>query len=104
MLVTFKARDVGDIMMFGDVAQCMLEIMGKEPGGQGIVTVEQLPEALTRLKQAVEADRARGRAEPADKEKEEAAKATVSLAQRAVPLIELLERALKHAVPVTWGV
>lgn len=104
MLVTFKARDVGDIMMFGDVAQRMLEIMGKETGARGIVTVEQLPEALARLKQAVEADRARGRAAPAQEEKEEAAKVTVSLAQRAVPLIELLERALKHAVPVTWGV
>lgn len=104
MLVTFRARDVADIMMFGDVAQRMLEIMGKEAGAQGIVTVEQLPEALARLKQAVEADRARGRAEPTREEKEEGAKVTVSLAQRAVPLIELLERALKHAVPVTWGV
>lgn len=109
MLVTFKARDVGDIMMFGDVAQCMLEIMGKEPGAQGIVTVEQLPEAIARLKAAIEEDKQRRAAmreedlpqsEPAGK----GSRPFVTLTQRALPLLELLEWSLKKKKPVVWGV
>ncbi len=46
MLIVFKSKAAGDVMMFGDVAMTLMEIMGKAPGEKGIVTVEQLPAAV----------------------------------------------------------
>ncbi|MDD5175137.1 MAG: DUF1840 domain-containing protein [Sterolibacterium sp.] len=110
MIIIFQSQASGDVIMFGDVAKKLMELMGKEPAEQGIVTVEQLPDAIARLKAAVTDDKAKhaGMQEedlPAYEETPEGAKrAYVSLARRAIPLIELLEWSLKKQVPVVWGV
>ena len=39
MLITFKSKASGDVIMFGDVAKRLMEVMGKSPDNQGIVTV-----------------------------------------------------------------
>lgn len=109
MLVIFKSKAAGDVMMFGDVAHALMQIIGKAPEPKGIVTVEQLPEAIARLKAAVAQDK---REKPILDHDERVFEKTpgggtrefVSLARRAVPLIELLEYSLKEDVPVTWGV
>ncbi len=109
MLIIFKSKAAGDVMMFGDVAMSLMEIMGKTPGEKGIVTVEQLPEAIARLKAAVTQDKS---ANPTldhderhfEKTPEGGKREHVSLARRAVPLIELLEFSLKEKEPVVWGV
>ncbi len=109
MLIVFKSKAAGDVMMFDDVAQSLMEIMGKDPDDKGIVTVEQLPEAIARLKAAVAQDKAEKPVVDHDerifeKTAEGGKREHVSLARRAVPLIELLEYSLKEEVPVTWGV
>jgi len=109
MLIVFKSKAAGDVMMFGDVAHALMEIMGKSPAAQGIVTVEQLPGAIARLKAAVAQDKAEKPVVDHDerifeKTAEGGKREYVSLARRAVPLIELLEYSLKEEVPVTWGV
>lgn len=109
MLIIFKSKAAGDVMMFGDVANSLIKIMGKDATGKGIVTVEQLPGAIARLKAAVAEDKT---ANPVidhderqfEKTPEGGKREAVSLARRAVPLIELLEYSLKEEVPVTWGV
>lgn len=109
MLIIFKSKAAGDVMMFGDVAHSLMKIMGKAVTDQGIVTVEQLPEAIARLKAAVAEDKT---ANPVidhderqfEKTPEGGKREAVSLARRAVPLIELLEYSLQEKVPVTWGV
>ena len=110
MIVTFKSPAAGDVIMFGDVARRMMEIMGKEATAKGIITVEQLPDAIARLRAAVEEDKAQ-RASLADEDlpRTEAAEGGgkrdyVSLAQRAAPLLELLEWSQKKNKPVVWGV
>lgn len=114
MIVTFKSAAAGDVIMFGDVAQRMLQLMGKEPADKGIVTVEQLPDAIARLRAAVAEDKAR-MAAIAEEERPQSEPARnggngentrpfVSLYQRAAPLLELLEWALKKQKPVLWGV
>lgn len=112
MIVTFQSAAAGDVIMFGDVAQRLMDIMGKEAGDKGIVTVEQLPEAIARLKAAIAEDKAQRAAvtdedepqsEP-DPNSQTGQRPFVSLAQRAVPLLELLEWALKKKKPVVWGV
>ena len=109
MLIIFKSKAAGDVMMFGDVAQSLMEIMGKSPEAKGIVTVEQLPDAIARLKAAVAQDKAEKPVVDHDervfeKTPEGGKREYVSLARRAVPLIELLDYSLKEEVPVTWGV
>lgn len=104
MIVTFKSKAAGDVIMFGDIAHALMKIMGKDPDPQGIITPEQLPAAIAALKAAVQ----ESRRQPAADEDEEAQKPAmtqaVSLAQRAVPLLELLEWAQKKSAPVMWGV
>ena len=109
MLIVFKSKAAGDVMMFGDVATTLIEIMGKAATEKGIVTVEQLPQAIARLKAAVAQDKAEKPVVDHDervfeKTPEGGKREHVSLARRAVPLIELLEYSLKEEVPVTWGV
>ena len=107
MIVTFQSAAAGDVIMFGDVANRMMEIMGKEADAKGIVTVEQLPEAIARLQAAIAADKAQraGVAEEDLPQTEAGGKRPfVSLAQRATPLLDLLQWAQKKGKPVVWGV
>jgi hypothetical protein len=110
MIVTFQSKASGDVIMFGDVAHNMMRVMGKEPTAQGIVTVEQLATAIAQLKVAIDQDKQAGRAttEETRPQYEDAAdggkRPYVGFSQRAVPLLELLERSLKDRVPVVWGV
>ena len=59
------------------------------------------------FKAAIEADKAKKAEQPDDEAGADEPKTpggAVSFFQRAVPLLELLERSLKDKVPVTWGV
>jgi hypothetical protein len=111
MLITFKSAAAADVLMFGDHGKAILKILGKDGDDpQGIVTVEQLPDAIARLRAAIAADKA-SRSQPTDAEEEAAREAgqsgmaaPVSLAQRAYPLLAMMEDSLKERTPVTWGV
>ncbi|MCM2307846.1 MAG: DUF1840 domain-containing protein [Sulfuritalea sp.] len=113
MIVTFQSPASGDVIMFGDVAKRMMKIMGKEASDKGIVTVEQLPDAIARLKAAIEEDKRQRaglqdedlpRTEPDHSGSAQSSRPYVTLTQRAVPLLELLEWSLKKKKPVVWGV
>ena len=110
MLTTFKSAASADVIMFGAAAKALLETLGRDPEAtQGIFTVEQLPAAIERLTHAIEQDKAR-REHPADTDEadDDAPKsgmaAPVSFAQRAWPLLEMLQHARAEGKPVTWGV
>lgn len=106
MIVTFKSRATADTLMFGDNARQLLSSMGKSFEPKGIITLEQLPAAIDALRRAVAASKDAERDRPdVDEEAEDrppAMAAPVSLAQRAAPLIEQLERSLKAGQPVIW--
>ncbi len=113
MIVTFQSPASGDVIMFGDVAQRMMKLMGKDVADKGIVTVEQLPEAIARLKAAIEEDKQQRagkrdedlpQTEPDRSGSAQSSRPFVTLTQRAVPLLELLEWSLKKKKPVVWGV
>ena len=109
MIIVFQSQAAGDVIMFGDVAQRMMAIMGKDVADQGIVTVDQLPDAIAHLKAAIAADKAEraGKSEDDLPQKERAEDGSnrpfVNLTQRAVPLVELLELSLKKNKSVVWG-
>ena len=111
MLITFKSATGADVIMFGDIARKLVAIVGKDPqDGKGIVTVEQLPDAIARLRAAIDEDKARhaGHAQDEDEDEPDPERrgmaAPVSLAQRAWPLLDLLQLSQKEGVPVVWGV
>lgn len=124
MIYEFRSRATGSVVMMGKVAERMLGIIGKPAGPQGIVTVAQLPEAISRLQAAIaderhareaarEAAHATGRAagslsKPASggghDEEDTRPDAAVSFEARAQPLIEMFERSLAGQRDVTWGV
>jgi hypothetical protein len=109
MLVIFKSAASGDIGYFADVAKHMIELMGKAVTDQGVITVEQLPDAIARLEAAITGDRPQHREHLlADETKETDPDGNerphVSLTRRALPLLEMLKEALKEKKPVTWGV
>lgn len=113
MLITFKSAAGADVIMFGEIAKRLVAILGKDPqDGKGIVTVEQLPDAIARLRAAIDEDKARQAGHPQDDDEDEddpdperhGMAAPVSLAQRAWPLLDLLQLSQKDGVPVVWGV
>lgn len=97
MLVRFRS-DVGDIIMFGEVAVTLLRMMGQSGSVPGAILAADIPAALTRLREAMSA---RQEASPPPKGRDEA-EPPVSLRQRAFPLIELLARAVKKDAAVIW--
>lgn len=105
MLITFKSPAAGDVLMLGAVGQKMLQIIGKDPDSvQGIVTLEQLPQAIA----ALDAARAEDvRHASADNEDDEDAPrgmaAPVSLSQRIAPLLELMRYAQRDGEVVIWN-
>ncbi|MBI1906035.1 MAG: DUF1840 domain-containing protein [Rhodocyclales bacterium] len=114
MLITFKSKASADVIMFGEPAQRLIELLGKDASShaKGIVTVDQLPGAIARLQAAIAEDKAQQQAAreaeaqadvEADPEQRGMA-APVGLAQRAWPLLDMLQTAQREGVPVVWGV
>ena len=108
MIITFKSKASGDVIMFRNIAKQLMEVMGKNVTDEGIVTLEQLPGAIAKLKAAVAEDKSKKEPENDDEPYGEpqaiGLSQPVSFAQRAVPLISLMEYSLKAKVPVVWGV
>ncbi|MCB1954712.1 MAG: DUF1840 domain-containing protein [Rhodocyclaceae bacterium] len=108
MLIVFKSQATGDVMMFEKNARELLAVLGKDRNAaQGVITLEQLPDAIQRLRDAIDADKATradvdsGEPDPVD---QGTGQPRIHLAQRAVPLLEMLQFALDGEKPVTWGV
>lgn len=102
MLVTFTTADYGDVIMFGDVALEMLHMMGHSPTVPGAILAADVPAALGRLSAAIAAAKANPPVVDEDEDEEPAGEPAVSLSNRALPLINLLEAAAKSNSRVMW--
>ena len=99
MLYKFKSQATADVIMLEGPGRQLLQALGKDPTPAGIVTVEQMPEALANLEAACTADdaaRAQAKAEGVAVE-------AVGLRMRAKPMRDMLGRAGRAQVPITWG-
>ena len=91
-------------MLFGDIAQTLLALMGHSGTTPGALATAEVRPALARLQQALAA----GQAPPApatdqaDNEAEDDPPTPIPLTTRALPLIELLTAADKAEAPVLW--
>lgn len=105
MLVTFKTDAYANITMFGDVAVTLIKLMGHSGTVPSALLAADVPEALAHLQAAIAADPDTSPS-PAPQDggddDEEDDNSHVSLAHRAVPLIELLEAAIAQGSNVMW--
>ena len=102
MLVRFKTTAAyPEITMFGEVALKLLEMMGRRGTVPSAIGAEDVPLALQLLRDGIAAADAALEDQPPSDE-EEGDERRVSLHNRAVPLIELLEAAQKEGVAVMW--
>ena len=108
MLYKFKSKAAGDLIMLEPNGRRVLEIIGKDPGPKGIILPEEMPGAVAALNAAI----AREEAEQQAAIDEAKAKGEtpprfdggVSLRQRAVPFLDMLQRCSKAGKEIVWGV
>ena len=108
MLYKFKSRAAADLIMLEPQGRQILEIIGKAPSPSGIVTVAQIPDAISALEAAVLASEAQPPVqESSDTQDDDDASArsdTVRLRQRAAPFIDMLRKSVAEKADVVWGV
>jgi len=97
MLVTFTTNAHADTTLFGDVALALLKMMGHSATVPGAILAADVPAALSRLTTAIEAEKA-----SLPVENKDADEPIVSMAHRALPLINLLAAAAKADTDVMW--
>ena len=104
MLVRFSSIKTESIIMFGDAAVQLIKLIGASGAIPGAIRAEDIPQALIRLRHELAARAPHRSTTPnaADTAHEENAASTVDLATRAVPLIDILQRALAGNAPVMW--
>lgn len=102
MLIRFETPAYATITMFGDVAVTLIKLMGHSGAVPSALMAEDVPAALERLKRAV-AEHPDAMLDPATPNPHKGDEAQhVSLAHRALPLIELLEAAARNGENVMW--
>ncbi len=94
MLITFHSKDHYPITMHAEPALELLSLMGLEAKAPGGLYADDVPQALWQLQEAL--------ADLAPSPAADDAPAPVALATRAVPLLEMLRRAVKQQHPVHW--
>ena len=117
MLVRLTSSTSGEMVMFAKHAHVLFEWIGKECTAHGVFTREQLPEAISRLRQGIEQEkqavkrqaeeeRAAGSRDADesddDGKKEKSPDELVSLVQRAQPLLNLMQWTLREDGFILW--
>ena len=109
MIVTFKSKASGDLIYFKDVALKLLKLMGRDEKIPSALFTEDVATALAQLQQGLnaiaESERekaAQTEAEQTNKGQSDTGKAYISLNVRAMPLVEMLQKAQKKQCPVQW--
>jgi hypothetical protein len=103
MLITFTSKSHPDVVLFGDIAIIFLRAMGASETPPGILRGEEIRQAADKLQQYL-----RMVLEPANdgaqesKQTGEKLPPSIKLQQRALPLLELLEKAHKKGHDVIW--
>lgn len=109
MLYRFRSKASADVLMLEPQAEVLLKALGREPSSAGIIEPAAMPDALARLRAAIELDeQARARMPVDDAQREAAALAAgrdaVPLRGRWWPMVEMLRRCHAEDAPIVWGV
>ncbi len=107
MIYRFKSKAAGDVIMMAPQGDQLLKLIGKTPGVQGIIEVADMLAAVSALERAVvasEAVRQQGEKDAAVAGRAGESSDTISLRQRAWPMIDMLKRSHAESAAITWGV
>ena len=107
MLYIFKSKASANLIMLQPNGERMLEIIGKDASGKGILLPEHMPAAIAALEAALAEDRATsapGEIVAADNRAASSPGERISLRQRAAPFLDMLRRSHQAGVAVVWGV
>ncbi len=120
MLVRLTSSTSGKMVMFAEHAHELFSWIGKECVAHGVFTTEQLPEAIAHLRRGMEEEKlarkrnaeemraaeknAGNHSEEEDEsdDKKKPVEEKISLAQRALPLIHLMEWTQKEGGFIVW--
>ena len=116
MLITFKSKASADVVMYKTHAQPLFDLLEKSPD-QGVITAEEIPDALEKLEAKIAASKLELSAEEKQKDAlsddtqdytkdddQAGHKQTVSFAVRAFPFLEMLRAAKREKQFIIWGV
>ena len=108
MLYKFKSRVTGDLIMLEAAGRRVLEIMGKDAGPTGIITLAQIPQAISAIEAAIAHEEAACAPRDDDVQADESATVSagdaMSLRRRSKPLLDMLRRCLREEADIVWGV
>ena len=107
MLFKFKSKAAGDLIMLEPNGRRVLQVIGKDPGAQGIILPEEMPAAIQALEAAIVEEEAQQRDAIAEAKAQGQVPPRfdpVSLRQRAVPFIDMLKRCSLAGKEIVWGV
>ena len=104
MLYKFKSKAAGDLIMLEPNGRRVLQVIGKDPGPQGIILPEAMRAAIQALEAAIAQEEADQQAARARGDADAESPDVVTLRQRAVPFLDMLQRAQKAGQDIVWGV
>jgi cyclopropane-fatty-acyl-phospholipid synthase len=107
MLYKFKSRATSDLIMLEANGRQVLQIIGKAPEASGIITPDQMPQAIAALERAVKDEERSGRpadAQEASDDDEAKEHVGVTLRQRVAPFVDMLRQSQSAGKEVVWGV
>ena len=107
MLYKFKSKASGDLIMMDADGQRLLQIIGKAELRQGVLLPQDMPAALAALQNALAQEDA-ARSAPGTKQPTDEAPSVwsqpISLRQRSLPCVQMLQRCQDAQKESTWGV
>lgn len=100
-MITFSCDAYENISYFSDVAKNLLSLMGHSGTVPGAFKAEEIPTALSNLQRGLGQDKHKTNPSSTDDEDENEPK--IGLAKRAIPLINMLQAAIKKNCDVMWS-
>ncbi len=109
MIYKFKSLETGDLIMLAPDAERILALLGKVLKAPGIITLAEIADAKATLQAAALAasqQAAQNAAEADTDDADNTAKqsSNISLAQRLVPFLAMLDRCQAAKVDIVWSV
>ena len=104
MLYRFKSQAAAEIIFLSEAGEELLSMLGKAASPQGVITLAEMPAAIQTLTRAMQTSAAVATPVAADGDPlTDDAHPPVSLHQRLLPMIDLLQQSLIGRKDVVWG-
>lgn len=107
MLYRFKCKATADVVMLEPNGKRLLEILGKDPQGPGILLLQDMPAAIKAVQDAVfeeECEHEQQKQEALAHDEEQPMPERISLRTRVAPFVEMLNHCMREQCEVVWGV